>query len=1849
MKHTNIVAVIIALFLFFGSLPPLLAGTGYDVMDLPVATDDEAFTLQNTWVTVAVTDNDEGSAIFLHTLPMLPANGTAEILPGKLYVRYTPNPGFVGTDVFTYTVKDFQGNIAGASVTVNVIPASQLAAINVAPTPVFNLEFCTQPLTPVIICEDWQDPNGDDWHISAELSNTTFHCSLVVLNDSCLRYTPLPGFLGTDTVSIVVCDEQTPSLCSTSIALVHVGCITPVANSDVAVITNTGVVVNGTTYGGNGLSGALLPVVANDEEQCNSTLALTQINSAPAHGTAVISGGQILYTPSSGYNGPDALQYTICNGCGLCNSTTVSITVSSSGNCTISEQFCTQPFASLELCPQFCGINPTTAGTVTVSVNGAGTVTPNGNGCYTYLTTSVFEGTDIITFSVCDASGNCSTNTTTIEITPSCGGNNPPLAVNDNYVAGPGETLVLNVLDNDLDPDGQPLTITELFTATACGTVAIFGSQLLYTVGDTCTVGDCFQYLICDNGSPALCDTAKVFVEILPPVTNCNYQTDYCTQPMLPVQICVQFCNVPDAAITDANTTFNCSLNILGDTCLQYTPLPGYFGTDIVEIVGCNTAGQCDTAIAYVHVGCTAPNAQDDLATLVNNGTATPVNVLANDSHVCGSPMTPVVLTNPEHGTAAVNPDNAIGYTPQSGYSGIDEFTYLACVACNTGTVCDTAIVVLTILPPELPPLDPQPDAATTLQGTPVTVSVLNNDSGSALDVTEITQPANGTAVLNASNTVTYTPNSGFQGTDTFTYTVCDSGGNCQQETVTITVTPTSVNQPPVAQNDTENTPPNTPITISVLNNDSDPDNTLSQLGLVIIAQPVNGMATVNANGTITYTPDPGFAGTDVFTYNLCDPAGLCDEAIVTVFVTAPLLVDAQPDIEFTTVSTPVTFNILDNDFGEGIEVTQVLVLPQHGDIESLDPVSGQVTYQPEAGYTGQDYFTYQICNSLGVCDVTLVSIAILPDGINQPPTPNNDVAQTPVNTPIDIPVLLNDTDPDNDPLTVTTITNNPDNGTVTINPDGTVTYTPDPGFTGCDVFAYSVCDPSGFCAQAEVGVEVSSSGCQNLPPLAADDEATATEGIPAIIDVLTNDFDPDGSIATLSIGAQPYNGTVSLLPDETGFIYTSNPDFTGTDYFPYIICDNGNPVLCDTAYVTITVEPAPIDAEPDIVYTAQNTPVTFNVFTNDSGTAIELTEVWGGPDNGSIAVVPGTGNVVYTPQTGFTGTDYFEYQICDVAGTCDVTLVTIYVLPPAVTNLPPVAVSDLDTIPANTPTVIQVAQNDYDPFGGDELTVQPNLPLQPQNGTAVINPNGSITYTPNTGFTGTDSLQYIICDNGSPVLCDTATVVIVIGLGQYSNNPPVASDDQSTTEMNTPVVIDILSNDNDPDGDLVAITFISEPAHGQATLNPDNTTTYVPDDNFIGTDYFAYVICDNGSPALCDTAYVSIFVSTDTLKIADTTQQETPVTLCLPDYLSNVNIDTAFVTILPANGGLVLDENCVQYLPDPGFTGIDTLYLQVCTPAQDCFAVGICITVANVNDPPVAVNDTTATDVDVPVLIDVLANDYDPDGDEITAIILLNPPFVDGASVDIDLVNLELDYIPAPGYTGTDSFSYLITDATGLLSDTAWVFITIEDSIVAPQVVVAVNDSASTDVNMPVTIAILGNDTLPQPQPQGLSIDLVSFPSNGSALINTEDNSVTYIPNVNFAGIDTFYYAVCIPDGSGGELCDTALVLINITPNDEDCILLVAEGFSPNGDGVNDLFLVSGIECFSANQPELVIFNRWGDVMYAISNYSNDFAWDGNWQGSNENAPDGTYFYCIDPKTGNKADIKSGFIELHR
>jgi hypothetical protein len=178
-------------------------------------------------------------------------------------------------------------------------------------------------------------------------------------------------------------------------------------------------------------------------------------------------------------------------------------------------------------------------------------------------------------------------------------------------------------------------------------------------------------------------------------------------------------------------------------------------------------------------------------------------------------------------------------------------------------------------------------DEATTERDTPVVIDVLANDSdpdGDPLSVTAVSQGANGTVTINGpgpDNDVTYTPDGGFVGADAFEYTVSDGRGGEAVGRVTVTVA--EGNRDPVAQDDAATTQENTPVTIAVLANDSDPDGdavTVSSVG-----DPAHGTATDNGDGTVTYSPDAGFTGVDTFPYTVSDGRGGSDGATVTVTV----------------------------------------------------------------------------------------------------------------------------------------------------------------------------------------------------------------------------------------------------------------------------------------------------------------------------------------------------------------------------------------------------------------------------------------------------------------------------------------------------------------------------------------------------------------------------------------------------------------------------------------------------------------------------------------------------------------------------------------------------------------------------------------------------------------------------------------------------------------------------------------------------------------------------------------------------------------------------------------------------
>lgn len=2304
------------------------------------AVDDASATAVNTPVSIDVLANDIGTNLSIVTISVFPNFGVAEIVGDAII--YTPNFGFEGTEVFNYSISDDSGNISEGMITVVVGGSGSGGGdINLPPNIITNT-YCTDLFTPVIICESYTDPNGDPVSIDEESTSTLFDCSLTFLNDTCLRYTPLPGFEGTDTVFIVVCDNQVPSLCSTSPIVVHVGCMTPTANNDAVTITSTNVITNGSVMPNMGATNTL-NVLNNDTDLCDEELSVTQLVVAPANGSAAVSEGNLLYTPTDGFEGTDQLSYIMCNDCGLCSEATVTIEVGLTNACNTDQTLCIPPFVGVDICPEFCDIPADEIATFTFSAN-LGTIIPLDNHCVNYTMASVFTGTNELTFVACNTTGLCDTTIYTVNINAECG-DTPPVAEDDIATVVPGQSIVLFPLDNDFDLDGDALGLS-LISEFSCGTATTTADQLIYTAttGD-CTV-DMIDYVVCDP--TGLCDTASITIFYEEVIDECVFDTLYCSPNFtFPAEICLPSCafSIEDAAITEVSTVFDCSIVVNNDTCLTYTPLPGFpTGLDSLNITYCNSAGVCGTLLLNVFVGCPIPTAEDD--TFILNETEEPsaaiLDVLENDTDICGNPLTVSILEAPTNGTASSNADGTtIIYTPNDGFAGTEIFTYLSCNECVTGdSECDTATIIVNIIEDEEPSdttdLELNADFVQTPFNTPISVDVLNNDIGDGVLLTTITMnPANGTATLTGSEiiytpndgfvgtdylfyeacdtygvcditilgievlpedaenlppiatndiaftsldtpvsidvlnndadpengtltitevspptngtaeidpmtqTVVYTPNLGFEGIDFFTYTICDEQGACDVAAVSVAVTEdgglgdsntppignidvatvpndTSVlinllvndtdaetplnifvaditdpangtvlnnsdgtviytpnldfvgedyfeyivcddgipnlcdltyvvitvtegepadtvenivdaqpditqtpfntpidiavtandigedivvtniilnpsfgtviissdstilyepnsgtvgidyfiyeicnesgicdttlvsveilaedlpNQPPVANNDFATTEADTPIEIPVVANDSDPEGDLiilngatnpengsvsitidetiiytpdsgfvgtdtftyiivdpdgasdtaivqvavgevpdslvnqppvavddeatttqtqavdipilandtneeeeQTLTVTEITDPINGTVIDNEDGTVTYTPAPSFTGTDYFqyvvcdngvppfcdtanvivqvlldslplppialddtvstninllvqiemldndidpdgaiedltfevlepptngtvatntssftyepfpdfagedqfTYVICDPDGLCDTA--TVFITVVPAVMAQPDIAYTTESTEVIIPVLDNDLGVFIAVTDILDDPENGVITNVDNVDGLVTYLPNDGFVGTDYFVYAICDNVGNCDTTVVAVIVQAEPLeNLPPTASNDIATTPVDNPVVIDVLDNDTDPNNDLLTVTDIISGPSNGTAVINPDNeNITYTPGAGFDGCDTLTYVVCDPSELCDTAIVLISVGDTVC-NVPPIAVSDTITTSINSNVIISVLDNDTDPDGNIISVTPASEPANGSVMLMPLGDGLIYTPALDFVGTDYFTYIICDDGSPSLCDTAYVVITIEPSIIDAEPDIAFTSQNTSVPIPILDNDEGVGISLTSIITNPENGTVEVTfDEEAPVTYTPNEDFVGTDYFTYEICDDFGNCDITLVTVVVLPDSIENIAPNAVNDQGTTSVNTPVVINVLGNDNDPLGGDEITIEPLSITLPANGAVVLVGDSTIEYIPNTDFAGIDSFTYAICDNGTPVLCDTATVVVVVGVDELNNNPPIAVEDTTETPINTSVMIDVLDNDSDPDIDNIIVTDFTEPANG-TVVDLGDELVYTPNQDYTGQDFFTYIICDDGTPVLCDTAFVVINVASDTLKVELTTEQAAPIDTCIADLFPSFDIVDITILENSDNGSIIgLGETCIQYLPSSDFVGVDTLFIEMCLAEDACLVVQMCIAVGDVLEPPVAVDDVASTLINTPIVIDVLDNDFDPDGHPITAIIITDPP-IDGATTSIDFDSLTVEYIPALDFTGIDTFCYVIIDSTGMTSDTACVVVSVGEELPPADTIIAINDIDTTLVDQQIIIDVLENDIFEEGSLT--SITVIDFPQNGSTLLN-EDSTITYFPDLGFVGIDTFSYEICGTLPEGDALCDTAEVVVIVLPQDT-CTVSLAQGFSPNGDGINEEFLITNIECFEANQPELIVFNRWGDVVYRINNYTNEFAWTGRWQATNEDVDDGTYFYCLDLKTGDESGLINGFIELKR
>ena len=721
---------------------------------------------------------------------------------------------------------------------------------------------------------------------------------------------------------------------------------------------------------------------------------------------------------------------------------------------------------------------------------------------------------------------------------------------------------------------------------------------------------------------------------------------------------------------------------------------------------------------------------------------------------------------------------------------------------------------------------------------------------------------------------------------------------------------------------------------------------------------------------------------------------------------------------------------------------------------------------------------------------------------INDAPTAVTDSISINEDGPILIKPLLNDSDVEGDPITMLSHTN-PSKGVLQDNGDFTVTYTPTFDVFGSDSFTYVISDGK---LSSTGTVNISITAVNDAPRLTSTDPApwTMNEDTPTsfpiniydpetlsdnlVIKITSSDqtIIPDTSIHLQGSGADK---TLLLTPNLNKFgtldiqIEATDGELTTTKVFPVeILSVNDLPTISNVTDKSIpedSTSPAYTFTVNDVETTAADLTITAH---SANGTLI--------PDS-QITVTPtGGGNrtVQLTPAANLIGTSLITLTVHDADGG---TASDTFIMTVTPVNDPPVANADTANVNEDASVSINVLGNDTDvDIGneGDDLTIVSSASVD--NGTVdIASDKKSLSFTPSANWNGTEVFTYTIRDTAGSTASASVTVTVA-----PVNDPPVAVNDTATTNEETAVIINVLTNDTDIDlsreGDVLTITSADNAANGTATITGSGKTiTFTPALDFSGNASFDYTIEDQHGAS--STAHVTVTVSAVNdppiiSDISDQTIAEDGNSGALSFTVTDV--DTAAtsltVTATSANGTVIPTGNVV-------FSGTGTDRTVTITPVinkntwnrigsidnpilitltvsdgaltdSDSFNV----TVTPLNDAPVAIADSTSVNEDSFVNILALANDTDVDianeGDSITITSFAD---VDHGTVVIAGDGLSLRFTPNPNWYGSEVFSYTITDSHGATA-VANITVTVNPINDAPTIIATDDQTINEDTN---------------------------------------------------------------------------------------------------------------------------------------------------------------------------------------
>ncbi|HHJ3172507.1 TPA: tandem-95 repeat protein [Vibrio parahaemolyticus] len=1525
------------------------------INDAPNAKNDVITTEEDTAVTIDVLVNDsdvEGDVLSIQSASVPSEQGSVDIVDGKLV--FTPAENFNGEATITYIVTD--GDLTDeAKVTVTVTP------VNDSPVAVDDTTSIQED-TAVTIDVLTNDTDVDGDKLSIESASVPKEQGTVEVVDGKLVFTPAENFNGDAEITYTVTDGQLTDEAKVTVTVNPVNDAPTIKVDAVESITEDAVSTDTVV--------ATLTVRDTDTSEDQLTVSLEN----NSNGYFVLVGDEVKLTQA----GVDAVNNDELNLKGL----TISASVSDGVNPTASDSDSlivnrvndapTIKVDAVESITEDAVSTDTVVATLTVR----DTDTPedqltvslenNSNGYF------VLVGNEVkLTQAGVDAVNNDELNLKDLTISASVSdGVNPtandsdslivnrvndaPVAKDDITTTQEDTAVTIDVLPNDSDVDGDKLSIQSASVPEAQGKVEIVDGKLVFTPAENFHGDAEITYTLTDG---ALTDQATVNVTVNAvndtPVVESNLADQTLAEDFTPYTIDLNTA-FSDVDNVDGELTFSVSGNSnvlvsIENGIATISPTADWNGSETLTFTATDPSGESVSQTVNFTVAPVADIVADK-ATVVED-TPTIINVLGNDTFEGGGKVVSLDANNgPVNGSVSVNPDGSVTYTPDDNYVGKDTFTYVV----TSGGVSESTTVEVNVTPVNDAPVA-KDDIATTQEDTAVTIDVLTNDTdvdGDTLSIQSASVPSDQGTVEIVDGKLVFTPAENFNGDAEITYTVTD-GQLTDEAKVTVTVNP--VNDAPTIKVDAvesitedavsidtvvaaltvrDTDTPEDQLAVSLENNSNGyfvlvgNEVKLTQAGVDAVNNDELNLKDLTISASVSDGVNPTASDSDSLIVNRVNDAPTVENAIA----------DQELSEDFATYTIDLNDAFKDSDSALNFSVSgnsNVLV--------SIE--NGIATISPTADWNGSETLTFTATDPSGesVSQTVNFTVASVADIVADKATVVED-------TPTIINVLSNDTFESTDKVVSLDADNGPKNGSVIVNNDGTVTYTPDDNYVGKDTFTYVVTS-GGVSESTTVTVNVTP---VNDAPVAKDDIATTQEDTAVTIDVLPNDTDIDGDTLRIDSASVPSDqGTVEIVDGK--LVFTPAENFNGDAEITYTVTDGE---LTDEAKVSVTVNPvndAPtikVDAVESITENAVSTDTVVATLTvRDTDTSEDqLTVSLENNSNGYFVLV---GNEVKLTQAGVDAVNNDELNLKDLTISASVS-----------DGVNPTA-SDSDSLIVNrvndAPTVEnaiadQVLSEDFDAYTIDlnEVFKDSDSSLEfsvSGNSNVLVSiENGIVTISPTADWNGSETLMFTATDPSGESVSQTVDFTVA----------PVADivADKATVVEDTSTIIKVLGNDTFEGTDkVVSLDTNNGPANGTVSVNPDGSVTYTPNDNYHGADSFTYIVTSGGVSE-------STTVSVDVTPVNDApvatndtaiTDEDTPVTIDVLPNDSDIDGDTLRIdsASVPSDQGTVeIVDGKLVFTPAENFNGNAEITYTV-TDGELTDEAKVAVTVNPVNDAP--------------------------------------------------------------------------------------------------------------------------------------------------------------------------------------------------------------------------------------------------------------------------------------------------------